>query len=335
MTESRPLPNPPPLAGEGANGRLAHREPELTEVAAAVIERPDGSFLMARRPEGKAYAGWWEFPGGKVEAGETAHDALVRELEEELGLRVTEAWPWLVRSHVYPHAHVRLNFFRVTGWEGEPHPHEGQALAWTHASAPELDPILPANGPILRGLALPLVYAISDAEALGVDVFLRRLEERLAAGLRLVQLREKGLPERALEALAGHAAGLCRRAGAKLLINSDLELARRLGAGVHLNSAQLAGLTARPDAPWVGASCHDAGELARAAALGADLALLSPVLPTASHPGAPTLGWPVFEALARGCPLPVYALGGLNEADLAAARRHHAHGVALKSQAWR
>lgn len=308
---------------------------ELVEVAAAVIERADGMFLMARRPEGKAYAGWWEFPGGKVEPGETAHDALVREIEEELGLKVTEAWPWLVRSFEYPHAHVRLNFFRVTGWEGEPHPHEGQALAWTHAEAPELDPILPANGPILRGLALPLVYAISDAEALGVDVFLRRLEERLAAGLRLVQLREKGLPADELEALARRAAELCLRAGAKLLINSDMELARRLGVGVHLNSAQLAGLTARPDLPWLGASCHDAAELARAAALGADFAVLSPVLPTASHPGAPPLGWPRFEALAQGASIPVFALGGLTEADLDLARRHHAHGVALKSQAWR
>ena len=308
---------------------------DLVEVSAAVIERPDGMFLMARRPEGKAYAGWWEFPGGKVEPGETAHEALVREIEEELGLKVTEAWPWLVRSFEYPHAHVRLNFFRVTGWEGEPHPHEGQALAWTHAEAPELDPILPANGPILRGLALPLVYAISDAEALGVDVFLRRLEERLAAGLRLVQLREKGLSAQALEDLARRTAELCRRCGAKLLVNSDMELAARLGVGVHLNSAQLAGLAARPELPWVGASCHDAEELARAAALGADFAVLSPVLPTASHPGAPTLGWPVFEALAQGCPIPVFALGGLTEADLDLARRHNAHGVALKSQAWR
>ncbi|MEW5893757.1 MAG: Nudix family hydrolase [Pseudomonadota bacterium] len=305
------------------------------QVAAAVIERPDGSFLMACRPEGKAYAGWWEFPGGKVEAGETAREALVRELREELGIAVTGAYPWLSRCYDYPHAQVDLRFFRVTGWQGEPHPHEGQRLAWVNAERPGVEPILPANGPILRGLALPLIYAISDAETLGVDVFLQRLDERLAAGLRLVQLREKQMPAKAFEALARSVAGRCRAAGAQLLINGDIELARALGVGVHLGARQLAELSQRPELPWVGASCHDAGELARAIALGADLAVLSPVLPTASHPGAPTLGWPRFAELVAGCPIPVFALGGLAEADLDLARRHGAHGVALKGRAWR
>ena len=307
---------------------------QLVEVAAAVIERPDGTFLMARRPEGKAYAGWWEFPGGKVEAGETAREALVRELQEELGIAVTDAYPWISRFYDYPHAQVNLRFFRVTGWQGEPHPHEGQQLAWTHATAPEVEPILPANGPILRGLSLPLVYAISDVEHLGVEVFLKRLDERLAAGLRLVQLREKQLPAEDFARLARTVAERCRAAGAHLLINGDVELATELGVGVHLTSRQLANLPQRPDLPWVAASCHDDSELVRAVELSADLAVLSPVLPTASHPGAPTLGWPRFAELVAHCPIPVFALGGLAEADLDLARRHGAHGIALKGQAW-
>ncbi len=305
------------------------------EVAAAVIERPDGSFLMACRPEGKAYAGWWEFPGGKVEAGETAREALVRELQEELGIAVTEAYPWLSRFYDYPHAQVNLRFFRVTDWQGEPHPHEGQQLAWTQAVAPGVAPILPANGPILRGLSLPLVYAISDVEHLGVEVFLKRLDARLAAGLRLVQLREKALPAKEFEQLARTVAERCLAAGTQLLLNGDIELARALNVGVHLSSTQLASLKQRPELSWVGASCHDAAELARAVELGVDLAVLSPVLPTASHPGAPTLGWPRFTELVAHCPIPVFALGGLTEADLDLARRHGAHGVALKGQAWR
>lgn len=332
MTRS-PLPNPPPLAGEGDKESL--RDAARLEVAAAVIERPDGSFLMACRPEGKAYAGWWEFPGGKVEAGETAREALVRELQEELGIAVTGAYPWISRFYDYPHAQVNLRFFRVTAWQGEPHPHEGQRLAWTHAVRPEVEPILPANGPILRGLSLPLVYGISDAENLGVEVFLMRLEARLAAGLRLVQLREKTLPAEDFEKLARAVAERCRAAGAQLLINGDIELAGELGVGAHLSARQLAELKQRPDLAWVGASCHDAAELARAVELGADLAVLSPVLPTASHPGAPTLGWPRFAELVAHCPIPVFALGGLAEADLDLARRHGAHGVALKGQAWR
>lgn len=307
----------------------------VVEVAVAVIERADGMFLMASRPMDKVYAGWWEFPGGKIEVGESPMAALKRELREELGIEAVRAWPWLNRAFVYPHARVMLRFFRVTDWRGDPHPHEGQTLAWTQARAPEVDPILPANGPILKALRLPLEYAISEADKLGVEVFLERLSRRLEQGLGLVQLREKSMPAPAFTALAERVADLCREAGAILMLNGDIDLAERLGAGVQLTSAQLAGLTRRPELEWVAASCHDAGELARAAALELDFVVLSPVLPTGSHPGAATLGWDRFRELLRDCPLPVFALGGLGMADLDTARGHGAHGVALKSQAWR
>ena len=304
-------------------------------MAAAVIERPDGGFLMASRPAGKAYAGWWEFPGGKLEPGETPRHALDRELAEELGLEVIEAYPWIVRDFDYAHARVRLHFFRVVAWRGEPHPHEGQGMAWVQAGNPSVSPILPANGPVLKGLALPLTYAISAAAELGAAEFLRRLETRLAAGLRLVQLREKTLPEEALQTLAREVAARCRDAGARLLVNGNLRLAEALGAGVHLTAAQLMVARERPDLAWVGASCHDEAELARAAELGVDLAVLGPVLPTASHPGAPTLGWQRFAELAALRPMPVYALGGLVQGDLDRARRAGGHGIALKSAVWR
>jgi 8-oxo-dGTP diphosphatase len=333
--DNRPLPNPPPPAGEGENERVARPTPHRIEVAAAVIERPDGAFLMASRPEGKVYAGWWEFPGGKVEAGESARQALDRELHEELGIEVKMAYPWLNRAFDYDHARVMLRFFRVTEWTGEPHAREGQGgLAWTHAARPDVTPILPANGPVLRGMELPLVYGISAASDLGVAEFLDRLERALAKGLRLVQLREKSLPHSELVALAGRVAGLCREHGAQLMINRDIELASRLGAGVHLTSTQLEQLGQRPDLPWVGASCHNVGELERAAAVGADFVVLGPVLATASHPGAVGMGWRSFAAMILDCPLPVFALGGLSGEDIACARSAGAHGLAMRSGAW-
>ena len=308
---------------------------QLVEVAAAVIERPDATFLMARRPEGKAYAGWWEFPGGKVETGEATRQALDRELREELGIRVVAAWPWLNRAFVYPHAHVMLRFFRVTEWTGEPHPHEGQVLSWCHARLPEVEPILPANGPILKALQLPLEYAISDAEKLGVEVFLERLEQRLAGGLRLVQLREQFLAPEAFEDLAREVAARCRTHGADLMLNADAALAAELECGLHLNSSQLMRLKTRPEVALLGASCHGPEELAQAAHLGVDFVVLSPVLPTPSHPGAATIGWERFGAWLADFPVPVYALGGLSRSGLAQARAAGAHGVALKSAAWR
>ena len=305
----------------------------IVEVAAAVIERPDGAFLMASRPEGKVYAGWWEFPGGKVEAGESARQALDRELREELGIEVEVAWPWLNRSFSYPHADVMLRFFRVTGWRGEPHPHEGQMLEWTRADVPGVTPILPANGPILKALRLPTEYAISDAAKLGAEIFLRRLDQRLAGGLKLMQWRERDAPAGLVEQVAER----CKAAGAVLMCNGDASLAERLGAGLHLNAAQLAQaaqLKKRPDFEWVAASCHNDAELRCAAELELDFVVLSPVLPTPSHPGEPALGWPAFCALVRDYPLPVFALGGLDQSGLDLARGFGAHGIALKSQAW-
>jgi len=308
--------------------------PPAIEVVAAVLSHADGSILLASRPPGKAYEGYWEFPGGKVEPGEALDEALHRELLEELGIRVTRASRWITREFTYPHAHVRLNFFRVWAWEGTPHAHEGQQLSWLHPGMPQPSPLLPANFPILKALALPPVYGITHAEALG-DAFLPRLEAALQGGLRLIQVRDKSLPEDARLALAREVVRRAHAHDARVLVNGSAELARAAGAdGVHLDAAALANLQQRPEMEWVGASCHDGDELARAAALGADFAMLSPVLPTQTHPGAPTLGWETFSRLAAASPIPVYGLGGLNRDDVDLAISHGAHGVALLRGAW-
>lgn len=308
---------------------------KIVEVAAAVLQRANGSFLLAQRPAGKIWAGYWEFPGGKLEQGESAHDALVRELREELGIAVHTAYPWLTRVFPYPHAKVRLHFFRVTAWSGELHPHEGQQFSWQLPAVVSVEPILPANAPILRVLELPTLYAISNASELGAEVFLTRLQAKLDAGLRLIQLREKHLARDELKALAQRVVSMSHNRGAKVLLNGDVALAQEVGAdGVQLTSSQLSGLSERPDVDWCAASCHNAGELRRAEALGCDFALLSPVLPTQSHPGAPHLGWQNFAAITAGATIPVYALGGLMKDDMVAAWQCGAHGIALMRQAW-
>jgi 8-oxo-dGTP diphosphatase len=315
-------------------------ETPFTEVVVAVLTQPDGRVLLARRPPGKVYAGYWEFPGGKVEAGESLAAALARELHEELGIVVTRSCRWITRIFEYPHATVRLNFFRVFEWQGEPHPHEGQVLSWQRPDAVEVTPLLPANFPILKALSLPPMLGISHAESLGVDSFLARLDVALHNGLRLIQLRDKTLPEATRLTLARETLRRAHRYGARVLVNGSLELAHAAGAdGVHLDSTAAATLHTRPDSTGpdaflVGVSCHDAAELAHAAAIGADFALLSPVLPTLTHPGAATLGWDAFSALAAASPIPVYGLGGLEPGDVALAQSHGAHGVALLRGAW-
>ncbi len=308
---------------------------KIVEVAVAVLQKSDGSFLLAQRPTGKDYAGYWEFPGGKVESGETPRDALVRELHEELGIEVTTAYPWLLRIFTYPHATVRLNFFRVTEWKGEPHPHEGQQFSWQVGGNISVSPVLPANTNVLRALQLPHLYAISNATELGTEVFLQRLQLALNKGLRLIQIREKNWTREDLRGLALRAIEMAHATGARVLLNEDIALAKEVGAdGVQMTSAQLAACKVRPDIELCGASCHNLEELQHAAALELDFALLSPVLPTKSHPGAMHLGWEAFARMALSSSIPVYALGGLQQQDMEIAWQHGAHGIALLRQAW-
>jgi 8-oxo-dGTP diphosphatase len=120
------------------------------DVVVGILMKPNGDVLLASRPEGKPYAGYWEFPGGKVEAGESVFAALQREFEEEIGVRIVSADEWCGVEHVYEHAHVRLHFFISRDWQGEPAALEGQQLAWQGSVA--VEPVLPATIPLLEWL---------------------------------------------------------------------------------------------------------------------------------------------------------------------------------------
>jgi 8-oxo-dGTP diphosphatase len=304
------------------------------EVAVAVFLRPDGAVLLARRPSGKVYAGYWEFPGGKAEPGEAMAAALRREIREELGVEIERALPWITRVFPYPHATVRLHFHRVLSWRGEPAALEHDALSWQRPESVSVEPMLPANGPVLKGLTLPAEYAITGG--MSPDVFFQRLEHRLSTGLKLIQIREKTMPPRELRDFAGRILGMARRHGARVLVNADVELARSLGAdGVHLTSAQLRALTERPDLPLCGASCHSAEELRVAERLGADFAVLGPLRATPSHAGVAPLGWAEFRRISEGAAVPVYALGGMTPGDLEEALESGAHGIAMVRGAWK
>lgn len=303
---------------------------KVTHVAAAVFLRTDGTFLLAQRPEGKPYPGYWEFPGGKVEPGETAHDCLVREIKEELDVAVLEATPWIVRVHTYTHATVRLNFFRVTRWQGEFRGMEGQAHVWQDVHQLSVSPMLPANTPVFRALAVPDRLAISNIAELGLREYSQRLEAAIERGLRWLVLRE---PTLSASDLSGATQALCRQMrerGGKLLVSSRHDLAQIAEAdGMHLTARDLMACTVCPDHPLVTASCHTREEIDHAAALGLDAVVVGPVLPTASHPGQ-SLGWQGFADLVRDPPLPVFALGGLAANDVGKALALGAQGVAFQ-----
>ncbi len=306
---------------------------KITEVAAAVIERPDGTFLLAQRPANKVYPGFWEFPGGKIEPGEDPRRALDRELEEELGIRVTDATPWITRVYAYTHATVRLHFLRVTAWEREPQPLEDQAIAWQRVGATDVAPMLPANAPVLAALALPAIMVVSNVEPIGIDRWVSKLVERALEEPLLVQVREKAMARQPLQHLVSRVLARAGSLGARVVVNSDCGAVPQCD-GVHLTAKALMATASRPAGALVGASAHDDAELERCASLGLDYAVVGPVKATASHPDALPIGWEGFERLVRGQPMPCYAIGGLTRAELAEAKRRGAHGVALRSAAF-
>lgn len=308
------------------------------QVAAAVLADEHGRVLINERPAGKSHAGEWEFPGGKLEAGETPADAIVRELYEELGVEVrrAEARPLIQLTHDYPDKRVHLHVWRVSGWSGTPESREQQRLAWVPPEELPNWPLLPADAPIVTALRLPDRYLVTpdltDSAAL-----VRGLERAAEAGIRLGVLRVPSVSEADYAALAADMVPAARQAGIELLLHGTAVDANSSGAaGWHLPARALAALSRRPVPRdrWLAVSCHDREELARARALGADFAVLGPVRPTRSHPGVPGQGWDWFAGNALSSGLPVYALGGLGPDDRATAWQSGAQGVAAIRGFW-
>ncbi len=308
-------------------------------VVAGVIRDARGRILLARRTEGRDLAGLWEFPGGKVEPGESAEAALVRELREELGIeaRVGDA---LIRvPQRYPDKRLVLDVRHVR-FTGTPKGLDGQALAWAPPHTLASYPMPPADRPVVAALLKPDRYLVTPAPE-DDRAWLASLSRALAGDVQCVQLRAPGLDAGRWSRLAAQAVALCREAGAETLLNGDLALAEQLGAGLHLRSTQLrdAGMgealaPLKAAGRSVGASCHDVEELMRAEALGCDFAVLGPVLPTRSHPDAPGIGWDVFAAMRERVSLPIHAIGGLGIDDIGIARAHGAQGIAAIRGLW-
>lgn len=306
----------------------------VVHVACGVLVNAQNEVLLAQRPEGKIAAGWWEFPGGKIEQGETALQALSRELHEELGVTVREAAPLIRFRHEYSNRVIVLDTWRVTAFDGEPHSCEGQALRWlaVHRFA-EVSPLLPTVTPIEQALRAPAQYVFTPPD-ISAEALLAGLP-RLPRGAWL-RLRLPGLDTARYEALAQQVLPATAECGIRVLLDRDPTQVLSLGAaGWHCSSEVLVRLSERPKVPLALASVHDAAQLAHATALGFDAAVLGPVLATATHPGAATLGWQGFAAVRGDAPLPVFAIGGLDALQLDAAHQANARGIAAISAYWR
>ena len=299
-------------------------------VVAGVLTDARGRILLARRTAGRDLAGAWEFPGGKVEPGETPFQALDRELHEELGIRIHSMEALISVPQAYRDKRIVLDVFRISRFSGKAKGLENQALAWSPLEKLNTYPMPPADRPVVAALSQPAQYLITPANVGKPAEFLGRIEAALKAGARRIQFRIEGLSDAETLALAAETKRLCDQGGAQLLVNADVGLAAKLGCGVHLKSAQLMALSERPLPPEqaVAASCHDEAQLRQAEAIDVDFAVLGPVAKTPSHAEQPPIGWKRFAEMRECVSFPIYALGGMHPSDHETARRHGAQGIA-------
>ncbi|MEP1214746.1 MAG: Nudix family hydrolase [Marinobacter sp.] len=308
-------------------------------VAVGAIFR-DGKVLIARRPEHVHQGGLLEFPGGKVEPGESVQQALVREIREETGLRIApdSLEPLIEVRHDYGDKQVFLDVWLTSSAEGDAQGCEGQEIRWLDARELADADFPAANRPIIRALQLPRHYAITGA-AESEDAFLLQLRESGGnKGAELCLLRAPELGDVAYARLADGALEICQAGGFGLMLHGSPSLVEQFpqACGVHLPWRVARQFSARPvaDNYLLAVSCHDEREIAHALQLQADFVTLGTVKPTSSHPGDPGIGWHRFRELVATATLPVYALGGLSLADMAEARSAGAQGIAGISYWW-
>lgn len=309
---------------------------KTVHVAVAVIENTNGEMLISKRPDHLHMGGFWEFPGGKVETGETVLQALQREIREEVALDIHAAQPLLKIPFNYPDKQVLLDVWRVTDFSGVAQSCEGQQVLWIPRQQLNHYPFPPANRAILTALQLPERLLITGEFSSVEECIRRTLNAVEQHGIRAVLLRAHQLTPVEYMQLADELVQLCQQRDVQLLLNTDAAGFIEPADGLHLTAERLLACKERPisEHKLLGASCHNRAEIEHALMLGVDYITLSPVLPTQSHPEQSALGWEGLQGLLQYCPVPVYALGGLADRHRQQAKSLGLFGVAAISTWW-
>lgn len=322
----------------GLENNQSSLKPLINVAAAAIVDR-ENRVLISKRARNTHQGGKWEFPGGKCEPGESLHDALNRELQEELGIQVERSEHLITLTHHYEEKSVKLSVWTVSTYSGVPTARENQPLRWKAISDLIPTAFPAADYGVIRALQLPRLCAITPDIGLQTSQnFLKDVENLMCSGIRLLVLRCHTLTKSSFLDLAEKTINLCHRYDAICMLDMPLEwLVGTANANLHLTGARLMQCSTKPVGfrGLLSASCHNEREVLQAVRIGADFILLSPVVTTASHPEAEPLGWTQFARLVDQASIPVYALGGLKRSDLDIARGCGAQGIAGISAFWK
>ncbi len=296
--------------------------------AVGVLQQKDGKILIAKRQKGQLMAGFWELPGGKIEADETPKNAAIRELREELGIEVEALSLHKTMQQKYQNRIVELHIFNIEKYQNQPAGIEGQTIAWSSINLLKNYQLLPTMKAFIASITLPKKYWITPSKNHQSTEWLAKFEQKLRQNIRLIQLRSKtALDECFIKELSRK----CQQHSVKLLLNTpDKTFTQTYVDGFHLTTSELLKLSHRPcsDDKFLGASAHNLDDAKYAEKIGADFIVISPVQPTKTHPNAIPIGWENAHQVANSLNIPVYFLGGMGEKDLAKTIELGAQGIA-------
>lgn len=314
-----------------------HTASNFTHVVIGIIRNTDNKVLVTRRRHDAHLGGLLEFPGGKVESGESPLMALRRELREELGIDAQQCSPLIQIPYSYPDRNVYLDVYNVLDYV-DAFANKDQRRDWREISTLDRAQFPDANHGIIRALQLPQSIAVTADASQGVDQFLRCFEKVVTnKAVSIIQLRCHDLNHEQYMQLAAKCLQLCEYHRSRLVLNREARCVVKLrAAGLHLTARRLLSTSKKPlnDSYLVGASCHNRNELLHASKLGLDYAFLGPVVEKHSSKNDKTLGWDSFYTLVQESLLPVYAIGGLVIDDINVSVRYGGQGVAAIRDFW-
>lgn len=300
-------------------------------VVVGVIQNSRDEILISYRKPALHQGGLWEFPGGKVDRGETPAIALCREFEEELGIQPTQFFPFTQIKYKYPDKSVLLDVWRITQFVGEPFGKEGQSIEWRHKSKFDSNDFPAANAPIIRLSTLPQLLPITPIFE-SLDLLLTQLGRWIDAQYSLVFIRQPQLDPKTYSHWFSEASKLCLNSHTRLIhsLEHDCEVAYPSLAGFHASSAKLLEMQGRPfgDEYYLSVSCRNELELDKALQVSADFAFLSPVHRAELSPHAIPLEWDGFASIAGHCKVPLYAIGDVSLDEREQALSAGAYGIA-------
>jgi len=312
---------------------------EVVHVAAAAIVNNNNEVLISQRAPDVHQGGLWEFPGGKLESNESVQHALLRELDEELGICVNSSRPLIKVTHQYLDKTVLFDVWKVDDYTGQAAGKEGQAIRWQAIDQLNHTEFPAADVPVIRALNLPDHYLITGKFD-SIQEFEQRLGLAIDRGIRLAQLRLTNdwlqmVNEKYAAEIIKLAVDLCEQSSVRLMFNMPDELNHIITPScLHLNSRKLNQYSERPDCDSLSVSCHNVQEMIDAQALGVDFMVLSPVQATATHPEITPLGWNRFAEMIAEINVPVYALGGVSRDDTEKAWLAGAQGISAIGALW-